>query len=152
MLARHTWRLILIGHLARALVDSVCFDALRTSALWHNMTLRALGGPKGHQRPGLQRRLDNVISPIWSSRNEWCVHSAEDRGRWRSHDDLFVATTAPPMREGGDTGISKKSEIADHLSGSAGAFRQEARDPCLSLVLAGSLHTAAPSDTPSPEP
>lgn len=55
----------------------------------HHLSLRA---PGGHQRPGPQQRpqqrLDNVISTFWSSRHEWWVYSAEDRGRLRSHEKV----------------------------------------------------------------
>lgn len=51
-------------HLARMPMGNVCFGALRTGGLWPNITLRALGAPGGHLRPGPGKRLDNATNAL----------------------------------------------------------------------------------------
>lgn len=60
--------------------------------------------------PEALRRLHSAINVFWVSRNEWCIHSAEERAIWRLHEHCSVETTASPTREGNQTTISRHQE------------------------------------------
>lgn len=119
------------------------------------MTLRASGGPGGHLCS--QTRLDNAINAFWTSRDEWWIHSAEDRMRWRLHGDKVVEATAPPTRGGDYTEVSQLQENTNPSSGSVGASRQEpsaseAAGTDRGSALSSAESRCTPSDPPALEP